>query len=149
MQGQLQSGKELYVYIRSVPKNVATNPIARAVARQKLRHKLVDQKIALYLMNDGDDCVELLEGLGTTLAIIGMAAEMEPKIQPDDQRLRILRGGLSACQQLIKSGKFDKSQTVSICRALDEAEGLNVWISAASIQKAIEICQGQSLQSQP
>jgi hypothetical protein len=100
-------------------------------------------------MNDGDDCVELLEGLGTTLAIIGMAAEMEPKIQPDDQRLRILRGGLSACQQLIKSGKFDKSQTVSICRALDEAEGLNVWISAASIQKAIEICQGQSLQSQP
>ena len=137
------------MYIRSVPKNVATNPIARAVARQKLRHKLVDQKIALYLMNDGDDCVELLEGLGTTLAIIGMAAEMEPKIQPDDQRLRILRGGLSACQQLIKSGKFDKSQTVSICRALDEAEGLNVWISAASIQKAIEICQGQSLQSQP
>jgi len=68
------------VYIRSVPKNVATNPIARAVARQKLRHKIVDQKIALYLMEDGDDCVELMEGLGTTLAIIGMAAEMEPKI---------------------------------------------------------------------
>lgn len=135
------------MYIKVVSKAVATNPIARAVARQKLRHKIVDQKIALYLMNDGDDCVELLEGLGTTLAIIGMAAEMEPKILPDDQRLRILRGGLSACQQLIKSGKFDKSQTVSICRALDEAEGLNVWLSAAAIQKAITLCQGPNLQS--
>jgi len=137
------------VYIRSVPKNVATNPIARAVARQKLRHKIVDQKIALYLMNDGDDCVELLEGLGTTLAIIGMAAEMEPKILPDDQRLRILRGGLSACGQLIKSGKFEKAQTVSICRALDEAEGLNVWLSAAAIQKAITLCQDLNPQPPP
>jgi len=100
-------------------------------------------------MNDGDDCVELIEGLGTTLAIIGMAAEMEPKILPSDLRLRILRGGLSACQQLIKSGKFDKSKTVSICRALDEAEGLNVWISAASIQKAVTLCQDLNHQTQP
>ena len=135
------------MYIKVVSKAVATNPIARAVARQKLRHKIVDQKIALYLMEEGDDCGELLEGLGTTLAIIGMAAEMEPKILPDDQRLRVLRGGLSACQQLIKSGKFEKAQTVSICRALDEAEGLNVWISPISIQKAVEICQGPNLQS--
>lgn len=133
------------MYIRSVPKNVATNPIARAVARQKLRHKIVDQKIALYLMEVGDDCGELLEGLETTLAIIGMAAEMEPKILPDDQRLRILRRGLSACQQMIKSGKCVKGQIISICRALDEAEGLNVWISAAAIQKAITLCQDPNL----
>lgn len=137
------------MYIKVVSKAVATNPIARAVARQKLRHKIVDQKIALYLMEEGDDCGELLEGLGTTLAIIGMAAEMEPKILPDDKRLRILRGGLSACQQLIKSGKFEKGQIISICRALDEAEGLNVWISPAAIQKAITLCQGPSLQAPP
>jgi len=137
------------VYIRSVPKNVATNPIARAVARQKLRHKIVDQMIALYLMRDGDDCVELLEGLGLTLSIIGMAAEMEPKILPDDQRLRILRGGLSACQQLIRSGKFEKVQTVSISRALAEAESLNVWLSPTSIQKAVILCQDLNHQSSP
>ena len=135
------------MYIKVVSKAVATNPIARAVARQKLKQKLVDQKIALYMKDDGEDCVELMEGLGTTLAIIGMAASLEPKIKQDDKRLSVLRGGLSACQQLLLSGKFDKSQTVSICRALDEAESLNFWLSPTSIQKAVTLCQPNSAAS--
>ena len=133
------------MYIRSVTKNTASNPIARAVARQKLRLEIVDQKIALYMTNQGEDRTDLWEAIGTTLALVGAASELEPKIGPDDQRVKILRGGLSACQQLIKSGRFDKSQTVSICRALDEAESLNVWISPSAIQKAFKICQDQSL----
>lgn len=124
-------------YLRQVSKTVANNPIARAVARQQLRRALVDQQIALYLMEPGEDCAELIEGLGTTLSMIGVAAEFEPKLKLDDPRLKVLRGGLSACKQLLlSSAGYDPAQTVAICRALDEAESLNRDISAESIQKA-------------
>ena len=129
------------MYIRMVSKAVANNDFARKVAQEKLRLALIDQKIALYMMEDGEECVERIEGLGITLSIIGMAAEMEPKILPHDPRLRVLRGGLSACQQIINSGVYDTSQTVAICQALDEAEELNKTVSPKSLQKAFELCQ--------
>lgn len=113
------------------------------IAREKLKAALVEQKIALYLMAPGEDCTEILEGLGSTLALVGMAAELEPKLKRDDPRIKILRGGLSACQQLIRAGgAYDPMQTVAICNGLDKAEELNKTISSASIYKAY-ICMSK------
>ena len=134
------------MYIRVVSKNVANNDFARKVAQELLRLQLVDQKIALYMMKDGEECVERIEGLGLTLSLIGTASDIEPKILPHDPRLRVLRGGLSACQQIINSGVYDTDQTVAICQALDEAEELNKSVSPKSLQKAFELCQDQNPQ---
>tara|TARA_R110000868_G_scaffold96010_6_gene264127 strand:+ start:2263 stop:2652 length:390 start_codon:yes stop_codon:yes gene_type:complete len=128
---------------------VARNPFAREVARGELAKELVKHKIALYMMEDGEECNERIEGLGLTLSIIGTAANIDPKILPHDHRLKILRGGLGACQQIINAGTYDTNQTVAICQALDQAVLLNKSISAASLQKAFILCQGPSLQPQP
>ena len=132
------------MYIRVVQPHVAKNDFARKVAQEKLRLALIDQKIALHMMEDGEECTERMEGLGLTLSLIGTAADIEPKILPHDHRLKILRGGLGACQQIINAGAYDTTQTVAICQALDQAVELNKNISAASLQKAFLACQKNS-----
>lgn len=132
------------MYIRVVKPHVARNFVAIAVARGELAKELVKQKIALYMMQDGEECNERMEGLGLTLSLIGTAADIEPKILPHDHRLKILRGGLGACQQIINAGAYDTTQTVAICQALDNAEELNKAVSAASLQKAFLACQKNS-----
>lgn len=135
-------GEEHVTYYRVVSKNVANNSVARLIAREKLKVALINQKIALYMAQPGEDCTELLEGLALTLKMIGVASEFEPKIRNDDPRLRLLRGGLSACQQLILAdGRYDPEHTVAICRALDEAEELNKHVSPKALQRAFIACQ--------
>lgn len=112
------------------------NPVARAVARAKLHQTIVSQKIKLYLMNEGEDCGEVCEGIGMTLAVLGYAAEIDPKIGPHDSTVRILRGGLSACQSMLLTGKWAKINTVAIDVALDAAEVINQQVSPDCINKA-------------
>ena len=132
------------MYIRVVKPHVARNPFAREWARGELAKELINQKIALYMLEDGEECTERMEGLGLTLSIIGKAADIDPKVLSHDPRLNILRGGIGACQQIINAGVYDTTQTVAICQALDQAVELNKKISAASLQKAFESCQDQS-----
>ena len=125
------------VYYKKVPKRTATNPIARAVAQAKLRSVITDSKIKLYMMNKGDSCAELMEAIGYALAVIGYASDCDPSIGHDDVRVRILRGGLSACQQMLLSDSYDPLNTVSIDKALDAAEELNRVVKPEFANRAI------------
>lgn len=113
------------MYYHKVRKTTAQNPIARAVAQAKLRSVLTDNKIHLYLLGKGDSCADKMEAIGYALSVIGYAAELDPAIGHDDVRVRVLRGGLSACQQMLLSDSYDPLNTVSIDKALDAAEELN------------------------
>lgn len=121
------------------------NPIARAVAQDKLRKILVSEKLKLYFRENGEDCSDFIEGFGMTLAVVGMAAEMDPAFGPEHLDVRILRGGLSAVESLAKTCKYDKAQTVALDRALIAAETLNAKVKSdfiirsylALIQKVI------------
>jgi hypothetical protein len=117
-------------------KDYALNPIARAVAREKLRRAILDQKIKVYLMEDDEDCAEFCEGIGLTLAVIGYASELDPKIDQHDSTLKVLRGGLSACQQMLTTGKWKKINAVAIDVALDAAMVLNRDVKADYINTA-------------
>ena len=121
---------------RMQSKHQALNPVARAVARKKLHQAIVDQKIRLYMMDEGEDCAELCEGIGMTLAVLGYAAEIDPKIGPHDSTVRVLRGGLSACQQMLLTGKYVKANTVAIDVALDAAEIINQQVKAELVNEA-------------
>jgi len=126
--------------IKVVRKQVAMNPVARAVARAKLHSTLTTQKIALYLMDPGSPCAELMDGLGQTLAIIGYAHEWEHRSDSSEvihcPEIRILRGGLSACRQMEATDWYDPMNTVAISNALDAAESLNKKLKPESVQQA-------------
>ena len=122
--------------VKYVNKNTALNPVARAVAQKKLANDLTTRKIRLYMMQDGEPCADLLEGLALMLATIGVASELDPDIGGDDVGVRILRGGMSACQALLKTDKWDSLQAVPIERALDEAQLLNKRVHPVYIARA-------------
>jgi hypothetical protein len=73
------------------------------------------------------------------LATLGVASELDPKIGGEDTRVRILRGGLSACQQLLIKDKWDITQTVPIERAIECGEELNRIVSTQYIAQAHQI----------
>jgi hypothetical protein len=122
--------------VKYVNKNTALNPVARAVAQKKLANELLDRKLKLYMMQDGESCYVLLESLAMMLATIGVASELDPDIGGDDVGVRILRGGMSACQALINTDKWDSTQAVAIERALDEAQLLNKRVHPVYIARA-------------
>ena len=122
--------------VRYVNKNTAMNPVARAVAQKKLADDLTTRKIKLYMMQDGEPCADLLENLALMLATIGVASELDPDIGGEDVGVRILRGGMSACQALIKTDKWDSLQAVPIERAVDEAQLLNKRVHPKYIAQA-------------
>lgn len=106
-------------------KKTALNPVARAVAREKLEKAVLELKIRIFMMQRGEECSEVLEILGRSLGMVGYACELDPSVGKDDPRARIVRGGLSACSQMIASGGWDPAQAVALERALDEAQVLN------------------------
>ena len=122
--------------VKYVSKNTALNPVARAMAQKKLANELLDRKLKLYMMQDGESCADLLEELAVMLATIGVASELDPDVGGDDVGVRILRGGMSACQALIKTDKWDSTQAVPIERALDEAQLLNKRVHPVYIARA-------------
>lgn len=116
---------------------VTSNPITRAVARKNLAAAATSMKIRLYLMVDGEACVDEMEAIGQTLAVVGYASELDPKIGREDTRVRVLRGGLSACKQLMISNRWDSAQTRAIDVALDAALDLNAKVGTVFIAQAV------------
>ena len=116
--------------------HAAKNPIARAVAQKHLRAVTVDQKIKLYMTEDGEPCAEFCAGLGLTLSAMIRAAELDRKVGKDHLLTRIARGGASACEQMVKSNSFDRSNLTSLDRALDAVVDLNSILSAESVNRA-------------
>jgi len=141
----IQTAKDANM-IKVVSKNTAKNPVARAVARAKLHSTLMTQKIALYMMDKGSKCAELMEGLSTTLAVIGYAFEWQHRKGSEADRntpeIRVLRGGLSACHMMMDTDYYDPLNTVAIANALDAAESINKKLEADSIQRAwLALCK--------
>ena len=122
--------------VRIVDAKTAKNPIARAVARKKLSDAMLTFKLWMYTRSDGDPCADRLDDISLMLATLGVAAELDPNIGGDDARVRVLRGGLSACQQLLISDKWDTAQTVAIDRAVECGEELNRIVGTQYIAQA-------------
>jgi hypothetical protein len=124
------------MYFQNTTKNIARNPIARAIAKKRLREQLTTHKISLYMTESGEDCREIMSALCSVLSVIGHAAELDKNVGRESLDYRILLGGLSACSQMLKTGVYDSMQTVSIDKALDCAERLNSKLSQDCVNKA-------------
>lgn len=126
--------------IKIVSKNVAKNPVARAVAKVKLKEAIRSQKIWLYMTGKGEKCRDMMDGLYLTLSVIGYAFEWQNIKKPEEERsppdIRVLRGGMSACKTMGDLDYFDPINVTAIDLALDAAERLNQQVSADSIHHA-------------
>ena len=82
---------------RQVSRQVAMNPVARAVSKKLLVDALRDFQIRVHLMNDGEDATADVESAMKALAVCLHAMEIIG--QADNPACRVIRGAQSALLQ--------------------------------------------------
>ena len=105
---------------KRVPRNVGRNPVAQAVARSVLKQAVLDQKIQLYLLPEEAPCVEVLVPIAMLLTAFIASAERD-----DTREVRILKGAVSACEQMISNNSYRQTNTTTLDVALDCAVELS------------------------
>jgi hypothetical protein len=126
------------MYRRPPKKSPYGNPVAKAIIKQELTSQILDHKI----MQAGEPCDALMEATGVSMAMVGYAAELEAakpgsKFSREDPKLRILRGGLSACQQMLLANRWDPLQATSIAMGIDATVELVPLVSPESLAEAM------------
>lgn len=121
------------VPMAKVSKQTAMNPVAKAVARERLKNAIRDQKIALYMLTQGEPCADLLAGLSGTMTVVLNAAYMD---HIDGPEIGILKGGLNACIQVMMADSYDTTQTIAIEQGLEKALALAKKVKPESINYA-------------
>lgn len=110
---------------KRVKRQVGMNPIARAVARENLRKAITDQKIQLYLLKEGTPCRDILGLMLALFTAFITAAERDKNVGADVREVRILKGAISACDQMIANNSYHQANTTTLDVALDCAVELS------------------------
>lgn len=110
---------------KRVKRSVGMNPIARAVARENLRKAVTDQKIQLYLLREGSPCRDILGLMLALFTAFITAAERDKNVGADVREVRILKGAISACDQMITDNSYRQANTTTLDVALDCAVELS------------------------
>lgn len=121
---------------KKVSKNTGMNPVARAIARAALKQALLDQKIQLYLLAEGAPCAGICFMIAQMLSALIEAAELDKKVGTDNVDVRVMRGAISACEQMIETDRFARINIVALEKGLDAAYALNMLVSPEAFNKA-------------
>jgi hypothetical protein len=121
---------------KKVNKQAGTNPVARAIARNILRQAIVDQKIQLYLLEDGAPCAEICFMIAQMLSVLIEAAALDKTVGTDHADVRVMRGAISACDQMIQTDRFSRMNIVALEKGLDAAYAMNARVSPHAFNRA-------------
>jgi hypothetical protein len=98
-------------------KNVARNPIARAVAAQQLKTKMLDQRIQLLMLDEGVDARANILPISDAVFVMAYAYELMGK--EDSVEYRKLKSAmltLTACSE--RKFKWHKADAITIDNAI-------------------------------
>jgi hypothetical protein len=104
--------------IRLYPRNIARNPVARAIAKKELREVMLETKIKLFYKDDGDDVRDEVLGISDGVFVIAQCyVDMKWQDTPEFRKLRSAMAVLTECSE--KQFKWDKSWTITVNNAID------------------------------
>ena len=116
--------------------NVARNPIAKVFAAQQLKKRMVDQRIKLFVLEEGQDARDQILPISDSVFIVACAYEMMG--QKDTVNYRKLR---SAMQVLTDCAERGFTWRINDTITIDNAIGICVdnWtkIPSVTLQKAM------------
>ena len=107
-----------------VKKQVGLNPIAKLVARENMRKAILDQKIQLYMREEGEECIDFCLPMWMTFSALVGAAGVDPKVGVNTYEVKIIRGAISALEQMITNNTYRRVNIISLETALDCAYAL-------------------------
>jgi hypothetical protein len=122
--------------VKRVKKQTGMNPIARAVARENLRKSVLDQKIHLYFLKDGDQCRDVVGSIFLLMTAFVLAASRDENIDSDAREVRILKGAISACDQMLSTDSYCTANTTTLDLALDCAVDLSKQVDNVLFNEA-------------
>lgn len=127
---------------RVVTGNTARNPVARAIARQKVHDILLTTKLRVYTLEDGVNDSKFMHGVLKSLVTVARAIELGRQrsyhqLTRDETRdFNVLRGGISALEQNLTC--WNSANAVAIEAAVDACERLNKIARTDCIADAAE-----------
>jgi hypothetical protein len=89
-----------------------------------MRKAILDQKIQLYMRSEGEPCDDFCVPMWMMFRALINAAGADPKVGVDIYEVKIIRGALSALEQMITDNKYRRVNIISLETALDCAYAL-------------------------
>lgn len=118
-------------YARHLPRRVATNPVAQAIAKHELHRAALEYRAMAYLLDEGTECMSMLQH---TAFIVMVACT----IDPHDNRMP---GTMGALAQMSKTGRWNKINAVSVELGLGLAVATIQAAKAGTINDAVKKVQ--------
>ena len=118
-----------------VDDHVARNPIARAVAAQRLRAAVRNSQTGIYLLDDGD----IVDADGPSWARVLYVAwlVLHARGQADSAAARVMRGAISTIEQLAKRGwAWRRIDAAAVDAGLTHARNAVDGAAAAEVRAA-------------
>lgn len=98
-------------------KNVARNPVARAVAAQQLKTKMLDQRIQLLMLDEGVDARANILPISDAVFVMAYAYElMEQQDSVEYRKLKSAMLTLTACSE--RKFQWHNSDAITIDNAI-------------------------------
>ena len=118
-----------------VDQHVARNPIARAIQRQRIARTTRDFRIRVHMLADGEhvqpDAIASAKVLAVALGVLAMQGA------EGCTAWRLMRGGMSALQQLSERGfRWRTDDAVAVDVALEHAAATITQAPAVLVQRA-------------
>ena len=112
---------------KRVPKLVGLNPIAQAIAKQRMLQAATEQLIRLHLLEDGEQAMPDIQRVAFAL----MVADT---LKPDSR----IAGAMSALAQMSADGKWRTINTTAVTVALEAAVETIKSAGAKQLRDVIE-----------
>ena len=100
------------------------NYAEKSAEKEKVMHLKtwgLEQRIRVYMLEEGEACADFIENTAVKFAIIGQAAELDPSILKTDYRLLELRKSIPVLQNLIYSDRWETKNVAQLDKAIDYA----------------------------
>lgn len=98
-------------------RNVARNPVARAIAAQQLKKRMVDQRIQLLMLDEDEDARENILPISDAIFVMAYALELVNDMESTDYRkLKSAMLVLVACSE--RKFAWRKADAITIDNAI-------------------------------
>ncbi len=124
-------------FVSKVTKNVVYNPVARAVAKAKVKQAMTDHRISIFLLDDGDDCYSEMFTSAKAIFIIGHCLEEMGLTDTPDYRK--IKSALNICVECSEKWKWRKEWAITIDNALQISQDQWSKVDPKLLRKAIDL----------
>ena len=117
-------------------RNISRNPVAKAIAKQQLKQAMLDMRIALLMMEEGDDVHEHVLTISDSIFVV--AASYELMGWQDTPEFRKLRSGMNVLTECSETGfKWKKEWAITVDNTIDICAENWTKIPSPTFQRAM------------